>query len=210
MLNVLLWIVGIVAVLAAAYFFIVKPWYWNWGATPAEISMPLPGDELVPNPDVAYTRAITIHAAPAQIYPWIIQIGQTKGGYYSWTGMENLMGCNMVNADRIHPEWQNLAIGDKVYMMPPDKANPAPYLVEQLLPDQAVVMVHKNADGSFFDTWQYVLVPVDAENTRLILRTRTTSMGFFEFIRPGVFIMERSMLMGIRDRVEGRIVPAAQ
>jgi len=123
-LSFLAILVGVIAlgVLATILF---TPWMDRWGATDAELAATYPGDELLPNPASFVNRAITINASPEAIYPWLVQLDANKGGWYSYDWLEtNLLRCPMVNADRIHPEWQNLQVGDKVHMCPGD-AGPA-------------------------------------------------------------------------------------
>ena len=90
--KALLWIAGVVAVLTGVYLWVIYPWMVRWGATDAEIKAAYPGDELVPNASLITTRAITVQATPAQIYPWIVQLGVDRGGMYSLLWVENLMG----------------------------------------------------------------------------------------------------------------------
>jgi len=77
----------------------------SWRATPAETKRALPGDELVPEPRIQITHAVTIAAPVERVWPWLAQIGQDRGGFYSYEWLENLAGCEMRNADRVHPEW---------------------------------------------------------------------------------------------------------
>lgn len=180
---------GVVA-LAVIAITLLTPRLDRWGATAAEVAANYPGDELVPAPASFVNRAITIQARPEQIYPWLVQLGADKGGLYSYTALERLVGCPMVNADRIHPEWQGLKVGDAVKMNR-TKPVPPPYIVAQIIPNQALVMGHQE-NGQWVDLWQFVLVPQTDSTTRLILRTRTMMTGgFWDIIHPGVFIMER-------------------
>lgn len=201
---------GVTAITVAALFGLyqaaLRPWFANWGATAQEVSMQLPGDELVPAPG-SLTRAVTVQAPAANVFPWLLQLGWERGGLYSYDWLENLMGLGFVNADRIHPEWQQTKVGDLVSMGPPGKA-PLPYIVARILPDRAVVLGHRTDDGAgWTDSWQFVLVPVDAHSTRLLLRTRSNftdgaMRAIFAVIEPGVFVMERGMLLGIKQRAE--------
>jgi hypothetical protein len=186
---------------------VVRPWYGRWGAMQAEVSMTLPGDELVPAADSQSTRAITINAPASEIYPWLVQLGWERGGLYSYAWLENLVGLQFVNADRIHPEWQNTQVGDFVGMGPPGKS-PPPYIVAQLLPNRAVLLGHRGDDGArWVETWQFVLNPIDANTTRLVVRTRSNMTdpamrALFGVVEPFAFVMERGMLHGIKERVE--------
>jgi hypothetical protein len=190
-------------ILAIAATILLTPWMDRWGATKEEIVATFPGDELLPVPASFVNRAVTIHGSPEQIYPWIVQLGAERGGYYSYTWMETyLLNCPMVNADRIHPEWQDLKIGDEVKMCP-KQSGPPPYTVAMLKPDKAVVLGHQE-NGKWVDVWQFVIIPQPDGTSRLVLRSRTNAVGgFWDVIHPGIFIMERGLLLGVRDRVEG-------
>jgi hypothetical protein len=179
---------------------LLTPWMDRWGATDAEVNATFPGDELVPTPASFVNRAVTINASPEQIYPWLLQMGAGKGGLYSYTALENMIGCKLVNADRIHDEWQNLEVGDKVEMCP--NGTPPAYIVAQIAPNEALVMGHQE-NGKWVDLWQFILIPETDESTRLILRTRTMMVGgIWDIIHPGVFIMERGLLLGVKERAE--------
>jgi hypothetical protein len=196
-----------VVVVFAAYAFAVRPWHLRWGATAEEVAMPLPGDELVRNAADMRTRAVTIRASASDVFPWLLQLGWERGGLYSYDWLENLMGLGFANADRVHLEWQNTQAGDLVSMGPPGKS-PVPYTVAQIIPNRAFVAGHRTDDGSgWVDSWQFVLNPVDAQTTRLLLRSRSafvdqTMRALMTAIEPGVFIMERGMLLGIKERAE--------
>lgn len=188
----------ILAVIAVA---LLTPWMDRWGATDEEIAATYPGDELLLEPASFVNRAITIHAAPEDIYPWIVQLDATRGGWYSYTWIEGLMRCSQVNADRIHPEWQDLQVGDEVKMCPGEPA-PPPYIVAQIHPNQAIVLGHQEA-GEWVDIYQFVIVPQADGSSRLLLRTRTNAVGgLWTAIHPGVFVMERGLLFGVKERAE--------
>src|SRR5215831_18016805 len=93
-----------VVAVAVAYVFLVKPWHTRWGANDAEVTGSLPGDDLVSKPKILATHAITIQGSAAEVWPWLVQIGQGRAGFYSYEWIENLMGLNVTNADRILPE----------------------------------------------------------------------------------------------------------
>ena len=93
----------------------LRPWYRKWGATDAEVDRSLPGDDLVAYPKGDYTHAITIRASAAEIWPWLVQLGQGRGGFYGYEWIENLVGCQIHNADHIIPEFQHLEVGDSVW-----------------------------------------------------------------------------------------------
>jgi hypothetical protein len=120
---------------------------------------------------------------------------------YSYTWLEGLINCSQVNADRIHPEWQDLKIGGLVKMCPKEPA-PPPYVVAMIEPNHTVVLGHQE-NGKWVDLWQFVITAQNDGTSRLLLRTRTMAVGgMWTIIHPGVFIMERGMLLGIKERAE--------
>ena len=112
--------VVIVLLLVAVYWVVIHPWMANWGSTSAEQHMALPGDELRPKDIGISTKAITINAPPEVIWQWLVQIGQDRAGFYTYTWLENLFGADFRNANEIHPEWQHLALGDGWRLLPVD------------------------------------------------------------------------------------------
>jgi hypothetical protein len=187
---------------AAAYVYAVRPWHLKWGATEREACESLPGDELVPHPNVEATHAVTIEAPVKEVWPWLVQIGQDKGGFYSYTWLENLVGCHMRNAGRIMPEFQQLRVGDAVRLHP--KAPPLPVLICE--PPKALVL-GSNTDSP--GTWGFYLKEVGEDTTRLIVRGRgewkpspLSWLGAYVVFEPAHFIMERKMLLGIKQRAE--------
>lgn len=186
-----------------------RRWYNRWGATPEECRRELPGDELVPAPRLEYTHAITIQAPPAAVWPWLVQIGQGRGGLYSYDGLENLIGCEMHSAERILPEFQTLNPGDLVLFGPAEKNFPGQVVLE-VQPERALVMcalnpVTRQAEKSA--TWVFVLEEA-AGATRLLVRGRNGyAPGFanalmWHIVEPISFVMERRMLRGIKARAE--------
>jgi hypothetical protein len=201
LLLVLTVLVSLIVVIVVAVR-LLTPWMDRYGATDAEVTAVFPGDELVPDPAGFVNRAVTIHAAPEDIYPWLLQLDAEKGGWYSYDWLEtSLLRCPMTNADHIHPEWQDRQVGDLVRMCP-GESGPPPYVVAQLHPDQAMVLGHQEGD-EWVDLYQFVIIPQTDGSSRLILRTRTMMAGgLWDIIHPGVFIMEREMLNGIKERAE--------
>ena len=203
---------GSVAAGLAAYTFLIRPWHLRWGATATEIQEPLPGDDVVPNPRHEATHAITIKAPVADVWPWLVQIGQNKGGFYSYSLLENLVGCDIHNARRIVPEWQSLRAGDVLWLHP--KAPPLPVLLVE--PGRAIVIggvaeelgydLSKNVHAG---TWAFVLKELDSSTTRLLVRIRWDRQpGLLDWIynfgvlEPSHFVMERAMMLGIKRRAE--------
>jgi len=202
LLKVAGFLVGI-AILGVIAIVLLMPRMDRWGATQAEISGSFTGDELVPSPHITYTRAISINAKPEEIYPWIVQLGAEKGGMYSYSWFEtNILQCELINADRIHEEWQNLKVGDPMKMCP-GTSGPPPYEIAILKPNQSIIMGHKE-NGAWVEVWQFNIIPEKNGTTRLVIRSRNAAQGWFwDLIRPGEFVMMRSMMWGIKERAEG-------
>src|SRR5664279_5588585 len=109
---------AVLATLALAAVPLLRARTLRWGATDTEARGELPGDDLVPDPGLTSTRAITIAAAAADVWPWIVQLGQGRGGFYSYDALENLVGCQIHSADHVVPEWQSIAVGDEIRLHP--------------------------------------------------------------------------------------------
>jgi hypothetical protein len=210
-------LLGSFSVFLICYSWIARPAFLYWGAHPGEAALPWPGQDLVKagkngaEPAAGSVRAVTIAAPPAQVWPWLAQIGQTRGGFYSYTWLENLLGCNMANADRVRPEWQSLQPGGKVYLAPPNRYGGRAFLVAARAdPPRSLVLVSPEdwsalrggARASGF-IWSFELRPEPGGATRLIARTagEPTLAGLL-FWEPVHFVMERAMLLGIRQRAE--------
>lgn len=103
---------------AVVGLFAVRRWQLRWGATGHEAGGRLPGDDIIAAPDLTATRAITIGAPAGQVWPWIVQLGQGRGGFYSYDFLENLVGCDIHSANRIMPAWQELGPGDQIKLAP--------------------------------------------------------------------------------------------
>ena len=209
-----------VPILAALYP-AARWWFMRWGAELTEVNQVLPGDELIDNPTMVTTRAITINARPEAIWPWLVQMGQDRGGLYSYDWLESLFGLHFHNADHIVAEWQHLTIGDQIRAAP-EKAGPeAGFTVVALDAPRSIVtvvgdptrVVPAAAAGSLADgaTWTFVLHPIDENRTRLIvrLRARLAMPKVREWIvsrllEPIHFVMERKQLLGIRKRASAR------
>jgi hypothetical protein len=199
----------------------LRPWYLHWGATGAELEGAQPGDDLSPNVRTVATHAITIQAPPLQVWPWIVQTGENRAGFYSYTWLENLVLADMHNADRIVPEWQTRQVGDTVWLARKDRYRGAGRtLVAVYEPAHAMVLVSPRDYEKLLrqgppitGTWTFILEPQGENASRLIMRTRGTSTGWRErafdycIFDPAHFIMERGMLLGIKHRAEQASFP---
>jgi hypothetical protein len=190
-----------VLLLVAVYLAVIHPWMVNWGSNATERQMALPGDELHPGPTGHSTQAITIHAPSDVVWQWLVQIGQDRAGFYTYTWLENLVGADIHNANEIHPEWQTLAVGDMWRVVPPDYlgsvGKDAGFRVLISEPGHALVLEVMGA---------FVLVPVDENTTRLLVRGEAAPANVMMrmVVEPIVFTMARPMLLGLKARAEGR------
>jgi hypothetical protein len=180
---------GLVAV--AGYVAVARPWLKNWGSTAAEQAQALPGDETVESPGIQTTRAVTVNAPVEEVWPWLAQIGQDRAGFYSYEWLENLAGCRLRNADRVHPEWQHRAVGETVLLHPARGLKLRRFDVNRAL--------------AFEGGWYFALTPLE-ERSRLIARGRVPqgplSLAYAVLLELPHFIMERRMLLGIKERAE--------
>ncbi len=181
----------------------------DWGATAEEARRPLPGDELLAGADLVATRAISIGATPAQVWPWLVQLGVGRAGAYSYDWLDRLFGLDMRSSWRIVPELQGLSIGDVVPV-----SNDGTGLRVRVLERERVLAALTDDDTW---AWTWVLEPAGA-GTRLLSRTRmlTTRSSVagraatWLALVPASWVMERRMLLGLRERAESSNVPTVR
>jgi hypothetical protein len=176
----------------AIYAFAIRPWHLRWGSDPEDARRELPGDELLPDSGTQILHAVTIDAPVGEVWPWLAQIGQDRGGFYSYEWLENLAGCEMKNADRIHPEWQQRAIGETVHLHPAGGLK-----VTLFEPGRALGL----------EGWEtFALEPLGPDRTRLIARGGVPrgagAAAYAMLMEIPHFLMERRMLLGIKERAE--------
>jgi hypothetical protein len=210
------WIAG-GAALAALYAAVIRPWHRHWGASSAEAYRLLPGDDLVGEPRLATTHALTIQAPPPAVWPWLAQLGQGRGGFYTYTWLENLMGLDMRNADRVLAEYQDIAAGDLVPLTPGGFG-----LTVAMAEPERLLVLHGDTRNGRSDivpiagprdfanvSWGFYLFPEGKGATRLVERWRADynptlwNRVFYPWImEPGAFLLQRGMLLGIKQRAE--------
>jgi hypothetical protein len=187
--------------LTAVYWLPVRRWFHRWGTTPEELERVMPGDALIPNPTKIDTGALTVNAPPEDIWPWLVQMGQGRGGLYSYDWLDRLFGfLDRPSATEILPEFQRLAVGDKI------RWGREELTVEVLEPLRALVLFDQGHGMKW--VWQFGLFPIDDQRTRLISRgTEWTpnTAPYWLFLRvsePTAFIMTRRFLLGVKQRAE--------
>ena len=186
--------------------------YLRYGATTGETLEQLPGDELIPNADLVATRAVTVHAPPEHVWPWVAQLGQGRAGFYSYDWLENLAGCDIASADRVHPEWQEVAVDDDFRLHPQLALR-----VASVEPGHALVVDGRGRPGEpgppYEFTWAFVVRKHPGLTTRLLVRerygyTQAASRFVCEPLAAGSALMTRKMLLGIKERAEAAALAA--
>jgi hypothetical protein len=203
----------VVAVLADIPRFLtaplVRPWHLSWGATSAEAASDMPGDDRVPSAQYRTTRAVTIDAPPEAVWPWLVQVGCLRGGFYADDLLDNLA---FPSAWQILPELQGLSVGQWVPMSPVAPNPDTAFQVHSF--EQAQWLLWIKPDS----TWSWRLIALPGQRTRLITRVH----ALYDWSRPlnavlgvlllevGDFAMMRRMLLGIKARAERLYVREAQ
>ena len=188
--------------LAAVYRRVLREPILNWGATADEAARPLPGDELLEDADIVATRAITVDAPAAAVWPWLVQMGPGRGGAYTYDWIENLFGLDMHSATEILPEFQELEVGRVLR----SRGGAMGMRIEILEPEH--VLSSRSEDGTW--VWTFVLED-ERGRTRLLSRNRIRVGGSLGgrlamlAMGPGSLVMEHKMLRGIKERAEGLV-----
>jgi len=216
-----------VGVAGFVYALVIRPWQLRRGATDAEVRRSLPGDDLVPNPKCGYTQAITIRAPVSEVWPWLVQIGYKRAGWYSHDFLHRLMGIagcvddERRSAKRIIPELQDLKVGDVVEIAPG-----MGYVVAGLEPEQALILQSRLDAGKWqsfsssdplpqkylSSSWVWFLEETDEGTTRLIVRVRSDcSPGMLTTLSTrisselGSLVMQPKTLQVLKQRAEAAI-----
>lgn len=189
-------------VFLALYIALVRPWHMHWGATAAEINRAMPGDTLVPDPLEVTTRAITINAWPAHIWPWLAQMGKGRGGLYSYDWLDRVFGVlDAPSSDTLIPRFQSIKPGDTI----PVGGSPG-WPVAVAKPNELLLLDVHQAGAHV--TWAFALEPISPTQTRLIMRVRSRLPRSWRLpllvavLDPAEFLMVRRQLIGLRERAE--------
>ena len=226
-LKKILFVTGLILIAwNVAYFGVLRSWHQRWGASKQERTAVLPGDVVFPNAAGQVTHAITVNTAPDAIWPWLMQIGQDRSGFYSYTPLENVVRCEMPEVHRIMPEWPARTRGETVWFCTPKHYNAMGKMIAAVVEPEKAFAIIAPGDWTRIQAgghaeqamWEFVLEPVGPQQTRLIARVRgcppktlgarAASIFFWE---PVHFLMERRMLLTIKELSErNATVRAAQ
>jgi len=199
----------------------LRPRMLTWGAQTEEVFLELPGDNLLLAPRLESTHAVNIYTPAFRIWPWLVQMGQGRGGFYTYDWLENLFGLDMKSADRVLAMYQDLRVGDTLPLAP-NGVGPQVAVLEE---NRALVLHADTRQGIgnmdipmrlgdyLAVTWGFYLYEVGDGVTRLVERwkadwnpTFLNNLFFRVLLEPAAFIMQRGMLDGLRDRAEGKTV----
>jgi hypothetical protein len=211
------------SVAAGAYALIVRPRLLRWGATDEELRVPYPGADLIPGGTRSATMAVTIDAPPAMVWPWLVQMGYSRAGWYSWDHLDN---WGRESADRLHPEWQSIAVGDRLPSMPDDKAwwEVAALEPERFLGLRASLDLRgrpfdpKGPRPRFFtdSLWGFLLEDLPGGRTRLVvsgywaLRPRwLQTVVSVLLLEPSHWIMQTRQFANLKRLAEAAVPPVA-
>jgi hypothetical protein len=188
-----LYLLVFLILLGLLFYFVYRPWQATWGATDEEVGRAMVGDEIVKNPTFNATRAVTINAPANEIWPWIVQIGYRRAGFYSWDRLDN---AGIPSAEQLLPEFQTLKAGDTI---PLDSETDA--TVQSLEPNKHLLLVFTSGSRA---TWAWGLYEIDGGRTRLVTRLRYRTKNILTTFTLDAFeiIMMRKCLLGIKRRAE--------
>jgi hypothetical protein len=186
----------------------------DWGSTETERLERYPGEDMVPEPSDARTRAVAIAAPPEVTWSWLVQMGQNRGGMYSYDWLENLIGLDIHTTDEIRAEWQDLAPDNKVFVVPPGRLGmPEGYAfgVAEVEPPHHLVLRQAPPEHPWNGVWTFVVEPDGPGCSRLVSRSRSErpAADGAALLRvatllmdPITLVMTRRMLLGIKQRAE--------
>lgn len=194
---------------AMAVLYAARRFYRNWGTTKQECGMYLVGDETGYGPGVQTTEAVSIDAPAGTVWPWLVQMGQDRGGLYTYEKLENLVGLRYVNADRVHPEWQHLTPGDTIRLVPKGWMGSSEGIALEVVDvaDQQSIVLRAFANREWNVVWSFHVLPHWEDRCRLLIRIRTPLRHpgqalVTELAGPGIALVTRGILLGIKRRAQ--------
>ncbi|CAN3127401.1 SRPBCC family protein [Mycobacterium sp. smrl_JER01] len=195
---------------AAGVLYAARRYFRDWGTTKDESAGVLPGDELLAAPVLRATEGVWIDAPVDKVWPWLVQMGQDRGGLYSFEKLEGALGLDYHNADRIHPQWQELDVGDSVRLVPrgwlglPDGVD---LTVAQVVAPESIVLRAAPPRLPWEMVWSFHLAPHWEDRSRLLIRSRLAlrhpgEVALAELAGPARAFITRGILLGIKRRAE--------
>jgi hypothetical protein len=199
--KALFFLVGGGLLLLGSYLLLLRPWHMRWGCTNEDLQRAMPADGIVPHPDLVTHRGISIAAPPSEVWPWLVQLGEGRGGFYSYDWIDHLLGFDINSADRILPEFQApLTVGGII---------PRGMYIWAVKPGEHLVVGTPPGMKGFQSTWALGLYPTQEGGTRLVSRLRMhyddwrfSHLAIAAVLDPGQFIMEQKMLRNLKGLVE--------
>jgi hypothetical protein len=195
---------GVISLVAAVHVLVIRPWMLKWGSRADEQARPLPGDDIKPDAKYVTTRAATIQAPPAAVWPWLIQMGQDRAGFYTHNWVERLLRSGIPDTAEIRSEWQHIEVGDLVRTNRDIGGKPMGWPVVAVDPGRSLVVTSKSMPAG---TYAFVLDPIDGAASRLIVRDRARwkwwEWPFATFVyEPLHAYMETGLISGVKQRAE--------
>jgi hypothetical protein len=192
------------AALALLGWLLVRPRMLDWGSTPEERRARLPGDDVVPEADTVTTRAVTIGAPVTTVWPWLVQMGQDRAGFYTHNWVERLLRSGIPDVHEVHPEWQHLEPGDLMRTNRDMGGKPMGWPVVAVDPGRSIVVRSNSLPAG---TYAFVLQPIDDTTTRFIVRDRAAwerREWLFKVLvyEPLHAYMETGLIGGLKQRAE--------
>jgi proline iminopeptidase len=198
------------------YATVVRPRLLRWGATADEVQRPYPADDLVPGGSRGSTMAVTIDAPPRQVWPWLVQMGHGRAGWYSWDRLDNF-GAH--SADRIHPEWQDVSVGDRLQSTPDGShwfdvaaLDPERFLALRVAFDvrgRQIASGGLRPPGYHESVWCFLLKELPGGRTRLVVTVYASgrergvqALARLAFWEPAHWIMQRRQFTNLRRRAD--------
>jgi hypothetical protein len=187
-----------VLVILVIYFYFYRPWQVRWGAADDEVKRSMPGDDVITDPSFKATRVVTVNAPAESIWPWIVQIGCKRAGWYSYDWVDNL---GIPSAERIISEFQHIEVGQLIPFSPNGKMG---MYVKDFAEPKWILW----GDKENYSTWYWGLYPIDSDHTRLVTRVRlhyrwlSPTIIFSLLLDIGDIVMMRKCMLGIKMRAE--------
>ena len=204
-------VVAAVAAFIGLYALLIRRWMLRWGSTPDERQGALPGDALTPDAGYVTTRAVTIEAPAQAVWPWLVQMGQDRGGFYTHNWVERLLRSGIPDVHELHPEWQRLEVGDLMRTNHDIGGKPMGWPVAAIEHERSIVVRSKSLPAG---TYAFSVRPIDGNRTRLIVRDRAawkrSEVPFAVLVfEPLHAYMETGLIQGIRQRAESSVAGRA-